>query len=310
MESDPDIEWIEDAFRMSSPKSGHKRMKEFDSVPWSIELIGAKTSWAKSGDGTGTVDMDVFVIDTGVSSSDINVVENIDFSGSDASAADSDGHGTHIAGVIGAFDDDRGIVGIAPGARIHNLKVFGPDGSADDGTVIQALEHVLLWKAANPGSPAVVNLSLGEDVGTSSFTALDDAVQKVINSGITVVVAAGNEGADVSGISPAHVPGALTVGSVDDKRKFSWFSNFGLGIDILAPGQNVISTSPDNFGVDVMTGTSMSAAHVSGAAALVLAMRTSASPREVGTEIQTMSTSRSRSVPNGTTKDMVSVSAN
>jgi len=90
------------------------------------------------------------VIDTGVSNGDINVVENVDFSGTDPSAADTDGHGTHIAGIIGAGDNRTGIVGIAPGARIHNLKVFGPNGAADDSMVMAAIEYAIKWKRSNP----------------------------------------------------------------------------------------------------------------------------------------------------------------
>jgi subtilisin family serine protease len=253
------------------------------------------------------VDIDVFVIDTGVSSVDLNIVENVDFSGTDPSASDSDGHGTHIAGIVGAKDDDYGIVGLAPGARIHNLKVFGPDGSADDSIIILALDHVLAWKRNNPGRPAVVNLSLGVDVGTTEFTLMDDAVQELIDAGVTVVVAAGNEGVDVSMISPAHVPDAITVGSVNERRRFSPFSNFGSGLDLLAPGQDVISTSSNIFGVDLMSGTSMAAAHVSGAAALFLAEYPSGDSEYVSQSLDSRATAAGRRVPKGTTRDFLSV---
>ena len=270
-------------------------------------MVGGTESWAISGDGKGTVDIDVFVIDTGVSSADLNIVENIDFSGTDPSASDSDGHGTHIAGIVGAKDDDYGIVGLAPGARIHNLKVFGPDGSADDSIVIQALDYVLSWKLNNADRPVVVNLSLGVDVGTTDFTLLDDAVQGLIEAGVTVVVAAGNEGVDVSLISPAHVPGAITVGSLDERRRFSPFSNFGLGLDLLAPGQDVISTSSNIFGVDLMSGTSMAAAHVSGAAALFLAEYPSGDSEYVSQNLASRSSPVGKRVPKGTTRELLSV---
>lgn len=85
------------------------------------------------------------------------------------------------------MDDSDGLVGVAPGARLHNLKVLDDDGSGDTAQVIAAIEHVMAQKQANPSPPMVVNLSLGEDVGSSANTAMDEAVLAAMEAGIVFV---------------------------------------------------------------------------------------------------------------------------
>ncbi len=222
------------------------------------------------------------MIDSGVSSSDLNVVDAIDFRGSEFDPSDGDGHGTHVAGTIAALDDDDGVVGIAPGARVHNLRVLDQDGSTDVSVVIAAMEHVIAARNARPTTPMVVNLSIGEDVGTTELTALDQAIETAIDLGVVVVVAAGNQRVDASRVTPAHVPGALTVGAFDAAGGFAPFSNFGPMVDLLAPGVDVVSLEPgDKSKKATMSGTSSAAPHVAGAAALYLSAHPDASPEQV-----------------------------
>jgi subtilisin family serine protease len=137
-------------------------------------------------------------------------------------------------------------------------------------------------------------------------TALDDAVQSVIDAGITVVVAAGNGAINADLVTPAHVSEALTVGSHARNKKFSKFSNFGASLDLLAPGEKILSLAP-GFGFSELSGTSMSAAHVTGAAALYLGQYPMATPSEVGSYLIQMSSSQRaiKKVPSRTAKTMV-----
>lgn len=286
LESDPDIMWIEPDFNIETPLPAAGSATSGQMIPWSVATVGAKDSWARSGDGKGAVDVDVYVLDTGVSNDELNISNALDFRDSTLAgdAADYDGHGTHVAGIIGAIDDTDGLVGIAPGVRIHNYKVLNDDGRTDVSVVIAAVEHLIQEKRSHPSRPMVVNMSLGEDIGTETYTALDHAVQTAADAGIVVIVAAGNQAINASKVTPAHARDAITVGSYDVNGVFSTFSNFGPAIDILAPGEAIISleaTRSGNGRPISMTGTSMATPHVAGAAALYLAHNPYATPGQV-----------------------------
>lgn len=286
LEADPDIEWYEPDFTVELPAETLGNAGSSQVIPWSVAAIGGETSWAASGDGSGSVDVDVYVVDTGVAKAsssdpddDLVLYESIDFlEGLDAS--DPDGHGTHIAAIIGAIDDDDGTVGVAPGARIHNMRVLGDDGTADMSVVLAAIDHITAAKKENPSNPIVVNLSLGEYMGNEDATALDDAINASIDLGVHYVVAAGNQALNASFATPAKVQRALTVGSYDINGVFSGFSNFGPKVDILAPGEGIVSMSKNGGSTTTMTGTSMAAAHVTGAVALYVARNPRATPAQ------------------------------
>ena len=123
-------------------------------------------------------------------------------------ATDNDGHGTHIAGMIGALDNNVGVVGVAPGARIHNLKIFGDDLTADVSVAIEAIEHAIDWKLAHPEKPGVMNLSFGENTWSTDYTSLDLVVETAISAGLIVVVAAG-----VLGVAPQATAATITLSS-------------------------------------------------------------------------------------------------
>jgi subtilisin family serine protease len=270
-----------------------------------VRRVDGHLSWTESGNGSGAVDADVYVIDGPVQHPDINVVERVNLLPEGAAPLDP-GHGTHVAGIIGAVDDGNGIVGIAPGARIHSLEVLAAEGSTTLSSLLDAVELVTRRKHADPSRPLVVNMSIGRDIRTTRHNALDQAIASAVEAGVIFVVSAGNESADASTFSPAHAPGVIAVGATTRRDDFaSDFSNHGSTLDILAPGQDVLSVGDRGLWAS-MSGTSMAAAHVSGAAALFLARNPTASAETVLAHMQRLSSSTA-GAPAGTTDRTVNV---
>lgn len=185
-------------------------------------------------------------------------------------ASDCDGHGTHVAALAGGST-----VGVASGATIVSVRVLGCNGDGPVSAVVDALKWVRGHHVG--GSPAVVNMSLGVDIGDEG-SAIDDQVKALLAEGVVVTIAAGN--ADASGrynacdIAPAHVPGALTVGAVAINDAFTSYSNYGPCVDVLAPG-GTSTTGLESAWIggvaayDIDAGTSMASPLVAGYAALL-----------------------------------------
>jgi subtilisin family serine protease len=217
-------------------------------TPWGIKRVGAdKSTVANMTPSTSNgVDVDVFVLDTGVQKSHpyLNVVSTLSLLDDETYSDDMNGHGTMCAGIIGAWKQEDGMVGVAPGARIHGIKVLDKDGSGYLSDIISGVEEVVKFKRNNPGRKVVANLSLGGYAGSTRYTALDTEIVEAIDRHmITFVVAAGNSSDDASLYTPAHVKEAITVGSYDMQDNYSTFSNTGLAVDILAPGNDIRSTT-------------------------------------------------------------------
>ncbi len=274
-------------------------------LPWDIEKIKGNDSSTRSGNGSGAVDADVYVIDTDVTHPDLNVVERRSFLPAGAVAA-LPVHGNHVAGTLAAVDDQDGLAGVAPGARIHALEVIEADGTTQMSTLIDAVEYVTSQKRANPALRAVVNFSIGAYVGTTQLNALDEAIQRSVAAGVVYVVSAGNQRVNASLYSPAHVPEVITVGAYDSQKRFAReFSNYGSMVDILAPGVRVVSAA-DAGRWALLSGTSMATPHVAGAAALVLARNPTWTPARVRTEIVNRGKDGEISnTPSGTTRRTV-----
>ena len=169
---------------------------------------------------------------------------------------------------------------MAPGASIVPIKALNADGTADLSTVVAAIEYIYQEHKLYKKDAKIINLSLGADVGSTEYTALDVAVDAAVAAGITVIVSAGNEGIDASHVTPAHAAGAITVGAYDVYNRFAGFSNYGPEVDLLAPGVDILSMLDEGV-MALSSGTSMAAAHVTGAAALYLAQNIQASPDDV-----------------------------
>jgi subtilisin family serine protease len=276
------------AAKVGGPKNG-PRASSVQRVDWGISRLGADKSSTKSGDGVDAVDgVEVYVIDTGCTHKDLNIVEQVSFAMGETSTRDQNGHGTHVAGIICARDNKEGTVGVAPGARVHAIKVLDKNGSGWLSDVIAGVDHVV--RTRDSSKPAIINLSLGAYTGTSSYNSLDRAVKAAVDSGITVCVAAGNDYNNASLYTPAHVVEALTVAAYDNTDRFAWFSNWGSVVDICAPGVDVLSLWRDGS-VKILSGTSMAAPYVAGVAALVLASNPSSTPAQVRQMIMTAASS-------------------
>lgn len=253
-------------------------------VPAGIRRVNATRNPMADIDGNDErVDVDVMVIDGLVDRHpDLNVFRRSDCVDGTIPAV-GDEHGTHVAGTIGAKDNDAGVVGVAPGARIWSVNVF-EDDAASDSWIACALDMA----AAN--DVEVANMSLGGDdidgVGGCRENILHDAVCRAVAAGVTVVVAAGNDGIDARLNEPANYDEVITVSALNDadgtpaNDRLAGFSNYGADVDIAAPGVNIRSTAPGG-GLASLQGTSMAAPHVAGAAALYLAEHPNATPAQV-----------------------------
>ncbi|HEY8898486.1 MAG TPA: S8 family serine peptidase, partial [Niastella sp.] len=189
----------------------------------------------------------------------VDSIRSRSFISIETTAADQNGHGTHVAGIIGAKNNSFGVLGVASGATLVALKVFNKNGEGTVSSIIQALAYV----NANAKAGDVVNMSLGEDQ-TSAI--LDAQVQGTAARGIYIAIAAGNDNKPASQFSPGRVNGTniYTVSAIDSLDNFASFSNYGNDVvDYAAPGVQILSTWL-NGQYATFTGTSMAAPHVAG----------------------------------------------
>ena len=193
-------------------------------------------------------------------------------------------HGTHVAGIIAAeMGNGKGGAGIAPEAQIYSERVFANDGLGHETDIIRGINNVINAKKGGLSSIKVMNMSIG---GYGYSFNYESTIRDAINSGITVVVAMGNDGTNIQCYPAAYnIPGLIAVQSSNKANTLSSFSNYGAWADVTAPGSNIMSTLPNN-GYGMMSGTSMAAPAVSGVCALYLSVYPSASPAQVEAAIK------------------------
>lgn len=273
------------------------------SEPTGLQRIFATTNTAIGIDGVddSRVDVDVAVIDTGIDLQhpDLNVSGGVNCTGSPfnnkcVSGGDDDHyHGTHVAGIIGALDNDFGVAGVAPGARLWAVKVLNSRGSGYSSWIIAGID----WVAQNAATIEVANMSLG---GSGFSQAEYDAIQGAVDLGIAFAVAAGNSDDNALNYSPAAFDNVLTVSALADFNGFAGggaaatcrsdvddtladFSNWGPAVNIAAPGVCILSTFPLEKGeYGTISGTSMASPYAAGALALLASANKPADATAVG----------------------------
>jgi subtilisin len=286
-------------------------------LPTGVNRIEGDLSSTLSGNGSGSVNVAVAVIDTGIDLDhpDLNVVGGRNCS-TGRSFDDGNGHGSHVAGTIGAKDNANGVVGVAPGVPLYAVRVLNNSGSGSWSSVICGID----WVTANAAAKGikVANMSLGgsgTDRGCSGDALHQAICRSVNNARVTYVVAAGNSGANLSNFVPAAYNEVLAVTAAADfngqpgggapatcradvdetAADFSNFATVGsadVGHTIAAPGVCINSTWKGG-GYNTISGTSMASPHVAGAAALCIAGSCAGmTPSQVMTRLRSDAASR------------------
>ncbi len=244
-------------------------------VPAGVRMIRASSFWTLGYRGENAV---VAVIDTGCQTNHPDLRGQViggrnftaDYNGNPDNYSDNNGHGTHVAGIIAAAENGFGVVGVAPKAKLLVLKALNGQGTGTIKSITEAVDYAVNWTGPNGEKVRVISMSLG---GPDDDQALHTAIQNAVQHNILVVCAAGNQGDGSAQTTETSYPGAyeevVEVGAVNQSRRVSTFSNSNSQVDLVAPGEYVISTMP-KFLYGIMSGTSMAAPHVAGAAALLI----------------------------------------
>ena len=233
-------------------------------IPWSISHFDVENEWVKA-QGEGVT---VAVIDTGcdLDHPDLkdSLVDGYNFIGRNKAPVDDNGHGSHVAGTIAATNNRKGIVGVAPKAKIMPIKSLGKDGTGD----LKSICEGILFAADNGAD--IITMSLGTPVGSMYMR---QAINYAVDKGCVFFCAAGNSGQKSELMYPAKYTDTISVGSISKDLKISRFScSTGSELDFLAPGEDVISCVPDDS-YAVMSGTSMANPFAAGCAALLLSYK-------------------------------------
>ncbi|MED4908635.1 S8 family peptidase [Brevibacillus centrosporus] len=224
-----------------------------EEIPWGVRYVGAERLWRR-GKGTG---VKIAVIDTGISRDHFELKDQIK-GGINFVTGRQNGHGTHVAGIIVAEMNQRGIVGVSPEAHLYDVRAFGEDGKSSLGMILRAIN----WSIENKMD--IINMSFGMPQYSE---ALARAVERANKQGIIMVASAGNNGGEVE--YPARYKGVVGVSAIDQNGKLADFSSRGKGANTKAPGVDILSTWPGNQ-FKTLNGTSMAAPHVTGLKALEL----------------------------------------
>jgi len=261
------------------PHTIEKKYASLDFIPRGIKMIHAPHIWSKS-QGEGVV---VAVIDTGIDRSHPDLKDRIagctGFTGN-GSYDDDNGHGTHVTGTILASLNGKGVVGVAPKAKVLALKALDKNGEGRSEWINHALRYAIHWRGDNGEKVNVISMSLAGPYNETEHRLIRYAVA----NNILVVCASGNNGdgkaETIERAYPGAYPETVEVGAVNFKKEVADFSDTNQQVDFVAPGVNIISTYPGGEYAE-MSGTSMATPHVSGAAALLWSMMDKPSARKV-----------------------------
>ncbi len=268
----PDIYQIEEDIevKIHIPVMG-KILPKPQVIPWGIKRVGADKVWSNA-QGKG---VRVAVIDTGISFDHPDLEKNIRGGVNILSPIlppyDHNGHGTHIAGTIGAVNNTIGVVGVAPQVSLHAVKAFNKDGTAKLSDIIKGIDWCI------DHNMDIINMSFGFNEPSPTFR---EAIKRAQEAGIIMVAASGNKGTRGRLEYPAQFGETIAVSSINEENKISKFSTIGGAVDLAAPGEKIISTWMNNSYRE-LSGTSMAVAHVTGVSALMLSKFPNLSTRDL-----------------------------
>lgn len=278
--SNPSVDFVEPDIKVQAFSQG---------VSSGYSRVGGPLS-SINGSHPRAVNAAIAIIDTGIDFThpELNVYRQVSFVPGASTANDDNGHGTAVAGIVAA-EGNVGAVGIAPGARLWAIKVLDKSGTGSMSSIIEGIDYV----TQNAGQIDAANLSFGCKCNSS---ALDTAINNSVAAGVTFVVAAGNAGEDSSLWSPASNPNVISVAALADSDgkcgglgpptpygpddSLAIFSDFGTKVTIAAPGVN-IHTTYIGSAYATLSGTSVAAPFVTGAAALYHSLHPTTSPAQV-----------------------------
>jgi len=249
------------AFGKPSKPAPEQPKQEMD---WGVKRIGADLVWDESSTAAG---IKVAILDTGIDLSHPDLVDNIkrgiNIIRPSKSENDDNGHGTHVAGIVAAANNEIGVVGVGHKAELYGVKVLDRSGSGWTSDIIKGIE----WCVNN--GMQVVNMSFGSKYYNESF---ENAVRAAYDKGLVMVAAAGNSGPDENTVAyPAKYGEVIAVSATDKSDNIASWSSRGSEVELAAPGSNINSTYKDGT-YKILSGTSMAAPHVAGVAALLLAV--------------------------------------
>ena len=255
-------------------------------APWGLDRSDQRArplsgSYSYPGTGAGVT---AYVLDTGVLGTHVDlggrVAAGFDAIGDGRGASDCNGHGTHVASTIGGVT-----YGMAKQVTVVPVRVLNCEGSGNLSGLLAGIDWVIGHHVAGP---AVANLSLGAPANST----IDAAVQRLVDDGVTAVVAAGNDfGGDACWRSPARAANAITVGATTSADARASFSNLGPCVDLFAPGAAITAAwHTSTTAINTISGTSMAAPHVAGAAAVLLGRDPALSPAQVAATIVSTAT--------------------
>ena len=284
LQHNPAVDYVEEDSRVQSATTQ-------SGATWGLDRIDQRAlplSGTYNYTSTGST-VYAYVIDTGIQTSHAQFGGRaaVSYDALGGNGQDCNGHGTHVAGTIGSTT-----YGVAKQARLRAVRVLNCQGSGTASGVIAGID----WVRLNRTNPAVANMSLGGGYSSAQNT----AVTNLVNSGVFLAVAAGNENQNACNVSPASAPAVTTVAASDRTDLRASFSNYGSCVDIYAPGVSITSTWLSG-GTNTISGTSMASPHVAGVAVLYKATYGDASQSTINSWLVNNSTaSVIRSNPTGT----------
>ncbi|MFP7231410.1 S8 family serine peptidase [Bacillus subtilis] len=276
LQQDPDILYVENNVSFTAAGStdfkvlsdGSEISDNFEQ--WNLEPIQVKQAWKA---GLTGKNVKIAVIDSGISPhEDLSIAGGYSAVSYTSSYKDDNGHGTHVAGIIGAKHNGYGINGIAPEAQIYAVKALNQNGSGD----LQGLLQGIDWSIAN--GMDIVNMSLGT---TSDSQILHDAVDRAYEKGVLLVAASGNDGNGHPVNYPAAYSSVVAVSATNENNQLASFSSTGDEVEFSAPGTNITSTYLHQY-YATGSGTSQAAPH----AAAMFALLKQRDPAETNVQLR------------------------